>query len=228
MNIYFRLAAVAVTVVCCYSTTFAAAPTTAPADNAELAELCEQDQAARQGDSFMKDAERIHAFDRMRRLRVMRLLEDGAARTARDHFHAALVLQHGDDPLDHKLANELCKKAAELDPTMKEAKWLMAASWDRYLMFLGKPQWYGTQFKIVDGKYYLAEADLSRVSDEERRAAGTRTVDQIKEFLKKQNKTDQASLELPPEQDQGAGIWTPAKPVPKMPATTQGAVKDQP
>src|SRR5262245_56104171 len=71
---------------------------TAPADNAELAELCEPDQAARQSDDFFKDAERIHAFDRMRRLRVKRLLEDGAATTARDYFNAALVLQHGDDP----------------------------------------------------------------------------------------------------------------------------------
>lgn len=199
------------------------APTTAPADNAELAELCQQDQAARQSDDFLKDAERIAAFDRMRRLRVMRLLDDGAAKTARDHFNAALVLQHGDDPLDYKLSNELCKKAVELDGSMKEAKWLAAASWDRYLMSLGKPQWYGTQFKIVDGKYYLAEADLARVSDEERRAVGTRTIEQIKEFLKKQNKTEQASLEPPPPQDQGQGVWTPAKPVPKMPATTQSA-----
>jgi hypothetical protein len=200
-----------------------AAPATAPADNAELATLCEQDQAARQSDDFLKDAERIHAFDRMRRLRVMRLLEDGGAKTARDHFNAALVLQHGDDPLDYKLANELCKKAVALDPSMKEAKWLMAASWDRYLMSLGKPQWYGTQFKIVDGKYYLAEADLSRVNDEERRAVGTRTIEQIKEFLKKQNKTGEASLDPPPLQDQAKEIWTPAKPVPKMPATTQSS-----
>ena len=200
-----------------------AAPATAPADNPELAALCEQDQAARQSDDFLKDAERIQAFDRMRRLRVMRLLDDGAAKTAHDHFNAALVLQHGDDPLDYKLSNELCKKAVELDPSMKEARWLMAASWDRYLMSLGKPQWYGTQFKIVNDKYYLALADLSRVSDEERRAVGTRTVEQIKEFLKKQNKTDEASLEPPPEQDQGQGIWTPARPVPKMPATTQAS-----
>jgi hypothetical protein len=196
---------------------------TAPDDNAELAELCEQDQAARQGDAFVKDAERIHAFDRMRRLRVMRLLEDGAAKTARDHFHAALVLQHGDDPLDYKLSNELCRKAAELDPSMKQARWLMAASWDRYLMSLGKPQWYGTQFKIADGKYYLAEADLSRVTDDERRAVGTRTIAQMKEFLKKQNKTNEASLEPPPAQEQGKEVWTPAKPVPKMPATTQAS-----
>jgi hypothetical protein len=192
------------------------------ADNAELRDLFEQDQAARSDESsFYANAEQVHAFDRMRRLRVLRLLDDEHAKTSKDFFHAAMVLQHGESPLEYKLANELCKRAVAIDPNNKTAKWLGAASWDRYQRSIGKPQWYGTQFTIVDGKYYLMEADLSRVSDEERKAVGTRTVEQIKEYLKKQNGTSEASLDPAPTQ---AGVWNPGMPAPKpkpatMPAT---------
>lgn len=55
----------------------------------------------------------------------------------------------------------------ELDPLNSTARWLAAASKDRYLMTLGKPQLYGTQFKKVDGKWILWEVDPS-VTDEER------------------------------------------------------------
>lgn len=189
--------------------------TGSPDDNPELAELFNQDQVARD-ENFLKNGEQIQGFDRMRRLRVLRLLEDGEVRTPLDHFHAAMVLQHGESPLDYKLAHDLCKKAVEMDPSQKGARWLMAASWDRYLRSIGKPQWYGTQFSIVDDKYYLMEADLAHVSDDERKAVGTRTIAQIKEFLKKQNKTEDATLDPPPKQE---SVWNPGMKVPKMPAT---------
>jgi ribosomal protein L31E len=95
----------------------------------------------------------------------------------------------------------------------------MAASWDRYLRSIGKPQWYGTQFSIVDDKYYLMEADLSRVTDKERKAVGTRMIAEIKEFLKKQNKTEDATLDPPPAQQ---NAWNPGMKVPKMPSTAPG------
>jgi hypothetical protein len=190
------------------------AASTMPADNVELTYLFEQDQAARQDDSFFNDAQRVHGFDVMRRMRVYRLLEDDVPKTANDFFHAAMVLQHGDSPLDHKLSNELCKRAVAIDPNHQGAKWLAAASWDRYLHSIGKPQWYGTQFTIVDGKYYLMQADLDRVTDEERKAVGTRTIAEIKKFLQKQNKTEDATLEPASE---NANVWNPGMPVPKMP-----------
>lgn len=195
--------------------------TTTPADNAELKDLFEQDQAIRQGESFFKDAERAHAFDRMRRLRVLRLLDDDVPKTANDFFHAAMVLQHGDSPLDYKLSNELCKRAVAIDPMHRGARWLAVASWDRYLGSIGKPQVYGTQFTIVNDKWYLMRADLDRVTDEERKAAGTRTVEQIKQYLKKQNGTDEVTLEPPRDE---RGIWTPEMKVPKMP-TSQPTTK---
>src|SRR3954467_11397907 len=55
-------------------------------DNPELTELFEQDQGARQDDSFFRNAEQIHGFVQMRRLRVLRLLDDDAAKTANDFF----------------------------------------------------------------------------------------------------------------------------------------------
>jgi hypothetical protein len=199
----------------------ASRPSTWPAENnAELTELFEQDQAPRShGLPSADEMDRLRGFDRMRRLRVLRLLDDGAARTPADLYHAALVLQHGDDPLDQKLAHDLCVRAVEMDGSFKEARWLAAAAWDRYLTSIGKPQWYGTQFQVVGGKYYRVTADLSRVTDADRRAAGTRTIEEIKAFLMKQNGTPDASFEPPPAPD-GRSIWTPNMPVPRPPPTS--------
>ena len=64
-------------------------------------------------------------------------------------------------------------------------------------------------------------ADLDRVTDVERKAAGTPTVEEIKAYLKKQNGTDDVTLEPPPEQ---RDVWNPGMKVPKMP-TSQPATK---
>lgn len=61
----------------------------------------------------------------------------------------------------------LAVKAVELDPQNGRAKWLAAASKDRSLMWQGKPQLYGTQFKRVDNRWVLWEVDPT-VTDEER------------------------------------------------------------
>src|SRR5262249_9166116 len=78
-----------------------------------------------------------------------------------------MVFQHGNDVADYQLSNQLALKAAELDPTNKKARWLAAASKDRELMNLGKPQLYGTQFRTENGKWVLYDVDPS-ITDEER------------------------------------------------------------
>ncbi len=93
--------------------------------------------------------------DAQRRQRVSELLAQGGRSAPDDYFHAALIFQHGETLEDIWQAHELARKAAELGATQsmgsKDSHWLAAAALDRWLMYQGKPQKYGTQF-VPDGK----------------------------------------------------------------------------
>lgn len=135
--------------------------------NAELTRLYEEDQKDRSAGLGNIDWSVVGKRDAERRKRVLEMVAQGSLKEADDYFHAALVLQHGEGTEDYKQAHDLCLKAVELDPGNDSARWLAAASMDRYLMNQGKPQLYGTQFKKVDGKWILWEVDPS-ITDEER------------------------------------------------------------
>ena len=91
----------------------------------------------------------------------------GGLHEADDYFNAALILQHSDKTEDYAQAHQWCVKAVELDSELPSARWLAAATQDRWLMSQGKPQLYGTQFKKVNGRWILWDVDPS-VTDEER------------------------------------------------------------
>jgi hypothetical protein len=135
--------------------------------NAELAKLYQEDQADREGTLQDTQWREVEKRDAERRQRVLEITTQGGAKVADDYYHAAMVFQHGIKPEDHDRANEWCLKALELDPDHPMARWLAAASKDRALMWRGKPQLYGTQFKMVDDKWILWEVDPS-ITDEER------------------------------------------------------------
>jgi hypothetical protein len=133
--------------------------------------MYEKDQADRSSPDEI-DWAVVSARDRQHRERVLELLEAGAVTTANDHYHAAMIFQHGSEPEDALRAHKLAKKAMELDPDHEIAPWLSAAAWDRYKMYLGEPQWYGTQFRRTDGVWHLYEVDETAVTDGERTALG--------------------------------------------------------
>jgi hypothetical protein len=136
--------------------------------NAELARLYHEDQADRQGGPNSNiNWQAVSKRDAERRQRVLEIAGKGGLKTADDYYHAAMVFQHSDKTEDYERAHQWCLKAVELDPAHPSARWLAAATKDRYLMSQGKPQLYGTQFKKVDGKWILWEVDPS-VTDEER------------------------------------------------------------
>jgi tetratricopeptide (TPR) repeat protein len=136
--------------------------------NPELERLYREDQGDRAGDLGGTDWKAVARRDEERRKRVLEILEKGGAKEAGDYIHAAMVLQHGASPEDYDRANRWASKAVELDPDYPGARWLAAASKDRYLMWSGKPQLYGTQFKKdKDGPWYLWQVDPA-VTDEER------------------------------------------------------------
>lgn len=144
------------------------APADLVADNLELSRLYQEDQDDRKADPSKIDWATAGLRDEQRRGRVRKILADGGARTSADFFHAAMVFQHGSAVEDFRTANRLALQAVELDPKNKLARWLAAASKDRELMNLGKPQLYGTQFHKPDGGVWkLYEVDPS-VPDEER------------------------------------------------------------
>ena len=72
------------------------------------------------------------------------MLAIGEVRTGTDYYHAALIFQHGQNPDDYLLAHVLAMDAVAMGS--KEARWLSAATLDRYLLSIWQPQVFGTQF----------------------------------------------------------------------------------
>ncbi len=164
-------------------------------DNPRLTALYEQDQSDRRTvddahwvEVDRRDAERCQA--------VAQMLTDGTVVTAADHYHAAMVFQHGDDSTAFRRAHELAVTAEQMGSA--PARWLAAASLDRYLLDTGRPQHYGTQFAERPGGWFLSPIDSLAVTDAERHRAGTRTLAEIRAFLAEKNGTPTGSLTPPP------------------------------
>jgi hypothetical protein len=136
-------------------------------ENPELRQLYEADQAARQKRYEDIDWAVVSKQDEAHRARVAEIVAAGGAKVSGDWYHAAMVYQHGEGVEDIRKAREYALKAVELDADNGGARWLAAASLDRELMYQGKAQKYGTQFKKVDGRWILWRVDSS-VSDDER------------------------------------------------------------
>ena len=68
-----------------------------------------------------------------------------------------MILQHGRDIDDYLLAHEFCVVA--LSKGERRANWLSGATEDRFLMSVGRPQRFATQFKAEKGVYKLYETD---------------------------------------------------------------------
>ena len=84
-----------------------------------------------------------------------RLLATGGLHTGKDYEEAALIFQHGTTADDYLLAHTLA--LAALAKGDASAAWIAAATLDRYLQTIGKPQIYGTQYQVKDGKPAAAE-----------------------------------------------------------------------
>ena len=122
-----------------------ASPATASSpvqDNATLTAMYNTDQKAREGDHV--DWGKLAKDDEQRRKDLREMLAAGQVRTGTDFYHAALIFQHGQNPDDYLLAHVLAMDAVALGS--KEARWLSAATLDRYLLSIWQPQVFGTQF----------------------------------------------------------------------------------
>jgi hypothetical protein len=109
-----------------------------PKDNPELARLYDEDQADRMpGEGKPIDWSVVGPRDKKRRARVYALYETGEIRTGKDFQRAAMVLQHAEKPDEYLLAHEFCVVA--LSKGERDARWLAAATEDRFLMKIGRP-----------------------------------------------------------------------------------------
>ena len=152
--------------------------------NAELAKIYQEDQADRQSTNI--DWKVVGKRDDERLARTKEIAAQEGLKKADDYYHAAMVLQHSGKVEDYLQAHQWCLKAVELDPELPTARWLAAATLDRYLMNQGKPQRYGTQYKKVDGKWILWEVDPA-VTDEERAEWDTPSLAEARQRLQEMN-----------------------------------------
>lgn len=93
------------------------------------------------------------------------MVESGGLREPEDYYRAAWILNHGESLEEIWQAHLLAKEAAELG--LRRARWLVAATYDRWLMYQGKPQKYGTQI-VPDGKRQRVWDVEAATSDDER------------------------------------------------------------
>ncbi|MCK5125191.1 MAG: hypothetical protein KAR42_02950 [candidate division Zixibacteria bacterium] len=133
--------------------------------NRELYLTYREDQGDRKSGG---DWSNIIQRDAERRELVYEMLDSGLVKASDDYFHAAMIFQHGVDSSDYSLAHELALKAVALDTTNAIAKWLAAASKDRYLLNIGQSQIYGTQLRLIDEKWTIEPIDTTVITDEER------------------------------------------------------------
>ena len=162
----------------------AQAPATQVArDNEEIARLFREDQADRTPPAGKDiDWAIVGPRDKARLARVKELYAQNRLQTGADYFHAAMLLQHGEVPEDYLLAHEFCVVAISKGKNDGGTKWLAAASEDRFLMNIGRPQRFATQFRSEGAnspiKLYTVDPG---VTDELRRALNVPSLARAKE-----------------------------------------------
>lgn len=118
----------------------------APAsDRQDLVRMFEEDQTDREAPTI--DWKVVVPRDNARLARVKELFAAGALHSGGDYYRSALILQHGTVPDDFLLAHEFCVAAMALGKADEATRWLAAASEDRFLMNLDRPQRFGTQYR---------------------------------------------------------------------------------
>ena len=137
--------------------------------NEELLALYNADRQehAKQAKVNTPEYKEMRLRDLQRRERVMEIIGTSDSLSAEDYFHAAWIMNHGDTATDAEKAHRLALQASELGH--RPARWLAAASYDRWQLYQGKPQKYGTNYIYNGKKDRLWDVDPS-TTDEERAA----------------------------------------------------------
>ena len=115
-------------------------------DNLRLEELFAADQKDREKIyAAAEDVSALKARDYERRRETFEMLGRGEINTSNDLYRAGVLLLHGAEPKEFLASHRLAVMAAINGH--RPSRWLAAASLDRFLMSIGLPQTYGTQFE---------------------------------------------------------------------------------
>lgn len=168
--------------------------------NPELRALVEADQADRVDHPVAGTAGYVALRERdaARRRRLAELVEAGAVTEPEDLYDAAWLLNHGEEVAEVRAAHNLATRAA--DAGWAPARWLAAATLDRWLMYQGRPQHFGTQF-VPDGRRHRLW-DLEPTTTDAERAAHD-----VPTLAEQQARTEQMTREVPMPPMDGAPWW---------------------
>jgi TPR repeat protein len=140
----------------------------------------------------------MRSRDAARRERVRTILAQTNTNHPHDLYHAAWILNHGDTPDDAEAATRLAERAASAGH--HPALWLSAAAYDRWQMYCGLPQRFGTQ-SVPDGtRYRLWPLDGS-ATDADRAAHDVPTLREL------ERRAEEASKTLPQPPIDQAPTW---------------------
>ncbi len=148
---------------------------------ARLKEIVDEDKAMRLDDKVTP--KELAVADANHRHVVYELLAQSVITEPEDLYRAALILYHTDRkscPDIHLLAHFLAEGA--VTKGYSEARYLAAATLDRYLVASGVPQRYGTQYDIDTGRVILLLPFDSSTTDEERREYDVPPLDSLKKY----------------------------------------------
>jgi len=152
--------------------------------NRELIRLFEEIQKIRyessdkdwEDKSFVK---KLKEKESRARKKVLRMLKKGEIRTSDDFYRAADFFHHGDTFRSYALAVALAAASHHLgEPWGKN---FYAVALDRFLLSIGQPQYFGTQFEKKEGKWRLSPYN-KKTTDRERKEC---LVDPLKKLLKR-------------------------------------------
>jgi hypothetical protein len=103
-----------------------------------------EDQADLPGQGGKITEQEYYRRNESRKMAVRALLANGEAKTGEDFYDASHIFQHGNTTDDCLFAHILALEA--IVHGYEPAKWLAAATLDRYLQLTNKPQVFGTQY----------------------------------------------------------------------------------
>jgi len=162
----------------------------------DLLELYSEDQAVRThlrtlAKSEVKKyiTEVMLPGDKIRMSQAEDILKSSKNLSSEEYFAAAMIMQHGAEPIHYKKAMEYSIKSLQLDPENKNASWLSCAAEDRYLLKVGKPQIWGTQLNRKINSlgtyevYYLENFDKNARLDAQRIKCGIPRLSEIEARL---------------------------------------------
>lgn len=149
-------------ILLCASTSMAAQTVSTADINAQaktVQQLFKEDQSDQPGHgpngTSNVDEQQYNARVEIRKQQVRTLLASGGITSGQDFYDAAFIFQHGETADDYLFAHVLA-----MDAVVKgydTAKWIAAATLDRYLQIIHQPQIFGTQYPLDPNKPHPPE-----------------------------------------------------------------------